>query len=94
MKLSHTIKFPSGQRYEMKEFSMEVDDAEFPELAGRSIVERTRYLQGTLLQMGLIFQLATGYLSPEEDAFKERMRLALELKKLPPQKTRKVPSRV
>jgi hypothetical protein len=94
VKLSHTIKFPSGQRYEMKELTMEVDDTEFPELGERSVVERVRYMQGMLLQMGLIFQTATGYVSPDSDDFKERMRLAGELKKLPSQKKRKVTSGV
>ena len=94
MKFSHTVKFPSGQRYEMKEFAMEVDDSEFPELKDRSLVERVRYVQGTLLQMGLVFQVATGYVSPEDQDFKERLRLALELKALAAQKKRKVPSRV
>ena len=93
MKLSHTVKFPSGQRYEMTEFSVEVDDSEFPELKGRSALEQARYLQGTLLQLGLVFQTAVGYVDPESEDFKERMRLALELKNLPSLK-RKVTSRV
>ena len=84
MRFSHTVKFPLGKRYEMSEFSMEVEDSEFPELVGRTVIERTRYVQGTLLQMGLAFQVASGYISPESEDFKAQLHLALGLKELSP----------
>lgn len=80
MKFTHTVKFPLGKRYEMREFTMEVDDGEFPELAGLPHTARVRFMQGTLLQMGLVFQAASGYISPNDATFKEQMRLAHEMK--------------
>jgi hypothetical protein len=80
MKFSHSIKFPLGKKFEMREFSMEMDDAEFPELEGLSVVERARFMQGMMLQMGLVFQVASGYLLPNTSEFQESWRLASELK--------------
>jgi hypothetical protein len=80
MKFSHSIKFPLGKKFEMREFSMEMDDAEFPELEGLSVTDRARFMQGMMLQMGLVFQAASGYLVPDSPEFKESWRLAAELK--------------
>ena len=82
MKFSHSIKFPLGKKFEMREFSMEVDDAEFPELAGLSIPDRARFIQGVMLQMGLVFQVASGYITINSPEFIEGFRLAAELKGL------------
>lgn len=83
MKFSHTVKFPFGRKFEMHEFSAEVEDTEFPELVGVPFSERARFMQGHLLQLGLIFQVASGYISPESIEFKENWRLAAELKGTP-----------
>jgi hypothetical protein len=83
MKFSHSIKFPLGKKFEMREFSMEMDDTEFPELEGLSIPDRARFMQGVMLQMGLIFQVASGYITINSPEFKEGFRLAAELKGLP-----------
>ncbi len=83
MKFTHTVKFPLGKRYEMREFSMEMEDAEFPELRDLPFTMRVRFMQGTLLHMALVFQAASGYISPESEDFMEQLRLALELKKIP-----------
>lgn len=80
MKLSHTIKFPFGRQYEMHEVSIEVDDSEFPEFAAMPLVDKARYMEGFLLQQGLIIQVGSGYLDPTSATFKESWRLASELK--------------
>ena len=83
MKFSHSIKFPLGKKFEMREFSMEMDDAEFPELDSLSVTDRARFMQGMMLQMGLVFQAASGYIVPGSPEFKESWRLAAELKGSP-----------
>jgi hypothetical protein len=80
MKISHTVKFPFGRQYEMHEFTIEVDDAEFPEFDGLPVVDKARYMEGFLLQQGLIIQVGSGYLDPATPEFKESWRLASELK--------------
>lgn len=80
MKLSHEVRFPLGRQYEMHSFNIEVDDAEFPELEGLTVVDKARRMQGFLLQMGLVFQVGSGYITPESSEFKESWRLASELK--------------
>jgi hypothetical protein len=44
------------------------------------VAERARFMQGTMLQMGLVFQVASGYLLPNTPEFQESWRLASELK--------------
>ena len=92
MKFSHSVKFPLGKRYEMHDFYMEMDDSEFPELEGRPLVEKARYMQGTLLQLSLVFQAASGYVSPDDEDFKAQLRLAHELKKLSLRSVKVVPN--
>lgn len=80
MKFSYEVRFPFGHQYEMHSFNLEVDDSEFPELNDLSVVDKARCMQGFLLQMGLVFQVGSGYMTPESPEFKESWRLASELK--------------
>jgi hypothetical protein len=84
VKVYHSVKFQLNRQYEMHTFSMELDDSDFPELAELSIAKRTRVMQGTLIQNGLAFQVATGYITPNSPEFQEAWRLAAELKTLTP----------
>lgn len=80
MKLTHTIKFPLGRQYEMREITIEVDDSEFPELTDFPLTEKTRFMEGFLLEMGLAFQVASGYVRTDSVEFRESLRLAREIK--------------
>jgi hypothetical protein len=84
MKFSHTVKFQLNRQYEMHEFGMEIDDSEIPELENLSMTDRSRFMQGTLIQLALVFQVACGYLTTEDEAFKEPWRTASELKNVVP----------
>jgi hypothetical protein len=66
----------------MHELSLTLKEEDFPELVDLPFAEKARFLQGTLLQQGLIFQVASGYLTTDSPEFKESWRLASELKTL------------
>jgi len=80
MKLSHTLKLPTAQQYEMRHIYAEVDKADLPEPLQKELTyaEQWRVLQFVVNQQAMISAVLVG-LVPMESAAAIMDRLKLQL---------------